>query len=484
MKKLILIFFLICSSVNAQWVDDPFSFFSKPLIEADATNYVNRVVSDAGTVELTIQQVSDYIKELKQYGLYSDATIINLVSGYKAGTLYSIKGSDFTVTRSTTGMRWNQQGVLESRANNVPRLNWAGGQLKGVLIEMQSTNLAHRSEDFDNAWWTKYISTQITSNQGTSPAGTTSADLMYPGANNYTFVWRGTGISGTAGQPYTIAVFVKRQPKKFFWLGSLDGSTSAAFSPFFNLETGAVSQVGTYYNSVSIKAVGNDWYYITATRNSLASSHNVTPILGVSDASGVNATITVNGTDGVLIWGAMLENTIFPTSYIPTTSASVTRNADVISKTSIPSELPQTEGYIAMEVNLTKLLGTTARTLLELRHNDDNRIRLRTSGSVANRVIFEVVAGGVVKKSYHYDFTTTGRKRIGIRFNQTIANAYWNGTAFTQATEDGAFSFASPLSTLNFGHSNETLYFNDEITNGVIGTVSVSASQLQDWSSQ
>jgi hypothetical protein len=51
----------------------------------------------------------------------------------------------------------------------------------------------------------------------------------------------------------------------------------------------------------------------------------------------------------VAIWGAQLEVGSNASSYIPTTTATVTRNADVISKTGISALIGQTEGTIFVD---------------------------------------------------------------------------------------------------------------------------------------
>ena len=62
-------------------------------------------------------------------------------------------------------------------------------------------------------------------------------------------------------------------------------------------------------------------------------------------------TYTGNGTSGIYLWGAQIEAGAFPTSYIPTTSASATRSADVcqITGTSFSSFWNPTEGSVAVE---------------------------------------------------------------------------------------------------------------------------------------
>jgi hypothetical protein len=60
----------------------------------------------------------------------------------------------------------------------------------------------------------------------------------------------------------------------------------------------------------------------------------------------------INASATFYLWGAQVEAGNYSTSYIPTTSASVTRNADVISKTGISSLIGQTEGTFFVDVNL------------------------------------------------------------------------------------------------------------------------------------
>jgi hypothetical protein len=52
-------------------------------------------------------------------------------------------------------------------------------------------------------------------------------------------------------------------------------------------------------------------------------------------------------------WGAQLETGSVATSYIPTTTAAITRGADVIRKTGITSLIGQSEGTVYFEVEVT-----------------------------------------------------------------------------------------------------------------------------------
>jgi hypothetical protein len=63
-----------------------------------------------------------------------------------------------------------------------------------------------------------------------------------------------------------------------------------------------------------------------------------------------NDTVTASGTSGIYAWGFQLEASSYPTSYIPTTSASATRVADACFKTGISSLIGQTEGVLFAEI--------------------------------------------------------------------------------------------------------------------------------------
>lgn len=148
MKKFLLILTLLFSFQNCfpqlesnLTIGSKGLFVTKDVIDPDATAFISRVEADGGTLELTAKQLSDEIKLLKQVGLYNDAMLINIASGYKAGTLYSVKGDDLTFSRSSIRTRTDEVGDIETLANNVPALEWVGGVLQGVSISPQRTNL-------------------------------------------------------------------------------------------------------------------------------------------------------------------------------------------------------------------------------------------------------------------------------------------------------------------------------------------------------
>jgi hypothetical protein len=209
---------------------------------------------------------------------------------------------------------------------NVPRLtyqNGGGGGCPSLLLEKQSTNVLQYSEQLDNSYWIKYLAS-ITANQAISPDGTQNADLMVSSGSD-SLVYK-TGITAAS-----LSYFVKAKTlstNSRFHI-TVDGVGSASWN-----QDGTLFQVsgGTASNAINY---GNGWYRCN---------------FNVTSGSVVNFGIT-NTTSGneIYIWGLQNEAGSYPTSYIPTTSASATRVADACSKTSATALIGQTEGTIYWE---------------------------------------------------------------------------------------------------------------------------------------
>ena len=118
--------------------------------------------------------------------IYDKASLVQIPSGYKSGTLYSVvpntADGDFDFTRGSTATRVNKDGLIETVASGVPRLDYP--LLDGVvqdcptlLLEPQRTNSITYSEDFSDSSWNKNNAT-VTSNNTTAPDGTTNADKI------------------------------------------------------------------------------------------------------------------------------------------------------------------------------------------------------------------------------------------------------------------------------------------------------------------
>lgn len=241
-----------------------------------------------------------------------------------------------TFTRSTGGGRFNAQGVYEWLPANQPRIDYdpVTGECRGLLIEEQRTNLLTYSSDFSNAVWNKTAVT-ITSNTSPSPSGLVDANKVIETTTNGQHELL-RPISAAANSPHSCSIYMKKGERKYGYCGIYSAAGRNVI--VVDLDTGEITQ-NNYTGAESFRAadvtyVGDGWYRLTVALTT--SSTGFYSVFGPS-ATGNPAQINGrpsyqgDGTSGIYIWGAQLEAGSFPTSYIPTTTAQVTRAADVAS---------------------------------------------------------------------------------------------------------------------------------------------------------
>jgi len=236
-----------------------------------------------------------------------------------------------------------------SSASNIPRLDYTNGSCPSILVEPQRTNLALRSEEFDNAYWVKSAAS-IAANIITSPNDTITADKLIEDTSASAHRFISTSFSTLNGVSYTLSIFLKKAGRDYAYI-RLNNSGGDIIAANINLLNGTVSQ--SIFGNITIVPYNNDWYRVIATGTSISTSNGTFEVRTSNSATYAN--YTGNGTDGIYVWGAQLEAGSNATSYIPTTTVSVTRNADFISKTGISSLIGQTEGTVLCDIKLTKL---------------------------------------------------------------------------------------------------------------------------------
>lgn len=272
--------------------------------------------------------------------LFEDASLVVTPNGRKTGKIFSLKpfngSGDLTVVRATTATEVNASSVIVDVPINVPRLDYTNGSCPSILVEPQRTNLVLRSEEFENAYWGK-VKTTIIQNSTIAPDGSLTADKLIDDTTVSATHQISRNITVSSGL-YTMSVFVKKGEYNFirFWEDVQTGRQC-----YFNLDTGVATNVNMF--NVSIEDYSDGWYRCIATINIPSAGNfgfriNLTP-------NGTTVTYNGTGTNGVYLWGAQLEAGSNATSYIPTVASTVTRNADVISKTGLSGITSITETF-------------------------------------------------------------------------------------------------------------------------------------------
>jgi hypothetical protein len=256
---------------------------------------------------------------------YHYADYINnrmLYAGADVGTVAD--GTGYNFTRASAKYYTNSDGTLRL----IPSGELPIGD-RGTLIEGARTNLLLRSQEFDNASWTKSNAT-VTANSVTAPDGTMTADVMVDVVSaGQPLIAQAQNITNTA---HSYTVFVKKpagSAADWVDLRIVDGGN--ARNCYVNLSDGTIGSVGTD-SRASVESLGDGWWRITHHRDVIISTTALSCRIYPATGNGVTAW-TGTGVDTLYLWGAQLEAGSFPSSPIPTTSSSATRAADVLTYT-------------------------------------------------------------------------------------------------------------------------------------------------------
>jgi hypothetical protein len=340
-----------------------------------------------------------------------------------------------------------------------------------LLVEPSAQNVLLQSETFNTSWTlvglNAFGSGSVANSTGTTdPFGGTNSDYIQENASSGTHIILQTPAGQVSGTTYTFSCFVKSAERtQVNFLNNAGGGANATF----NLSAGtATLGIGV---SALIQNYGNGWYRCILTYTPTATV-NFNVQVRLADASG-NTSYTGTGTSGLYIFGAQLETGSVATSYIPTTAAAVTRNADVINLTgSVSGCIGQTEGTIYAEVNL-------------MANAAERRIISVTSGSEAQRIIIWTLGTTLfvsfnAATSINLGAFPIGALKIAVGYTisggSTTYSISTNGAAVTTGT---AAAGPTGLNQINLGTSaTGTLGLNDRIRSASIYTSRLSNAEL------
>ena len=313
--------------------------------------------------------------------------------------------TEYIESGATTGLA----GILEDS----PRFDYSGGaSCASLLLEPSRTNLLEYSEYFEGSGWTIQSGVTLTTNttETLSPEGLYNATKAVGDGTN--------GIFNNASSSGSHARSV--------YLKSVSGTINIRISDPY---AGGLAQ---------IKSVTTEWQRFDM----------------IGDTGGSNCGIFIDDipSSGVYIWGAMLEQGSYPTSYIPNHSGgSVTREADSFEKTGLSSVIGQTEGTIFFE--------------FEYSHQEINVPFFRVFEDTSN--LYEIIAlssyklrsrarigGSIVAAIDTSSVVSEGTHKVAIIYKSRGYKFYLDGSLVGSSTEN---SIVSNPSEINYFNNNNNL---------------------------
>lgn len=325
--------------------------------------------------------------------------------------------TDFTVDRDTVKYVLNSSGDIASVAIDTPAIEYnTDGTFKGLLVEPASTNLCLQSEDI-NTTWLPNANTTVTTNATTAPDGNATADKLGDnntggGATGVVQVEQTITVSG--GTKYTASAFLKKDGLNWARLQASGTGGSPDTGPFqyFDLLNGVTGTGSAGIQAATIEAYPNDWYRCSITWTQGAADTSFVFLIYPSDADN-DVVVDLDGTSSIFVWGAQVEASPIATSYIPTTTASVTRNKDDISLTGASDLIGQSEGAIYVEVDfrtatgteqeiLSVSNGTASNWLLIYVYQGNTKMYINAGGSNVLNTSTASLSDGVQKLAFAY----------------------------------------------------------------------------------
>ena len=327
-----------------------------------------------------------------------------------------------------------------STINSAPRFdhNPTTGKSLGLLPEEARTNLLLQSEDLATTW-TPGTGTVITTNTWTAPDGTLTGDQFTVGTVSTA---PSQNVTVAASSSYTLSFYLNTLLTTSAFLRLRFSTLAASTSAFFNVSTLAFGTLNGITNP-TVQRVGTNVYKLSVTFAYDAVSAG-------SRAVAIGSVTTDNGSTPdtgkiVAIWGMQYELGAFASSYIPTTTATVTRAADVasISGSNFSSWYRQDEGTVFSEFSAAAY--STASLAISDGTNN-NRIMI-DRGSTGTRYVI-TNAGIAQSGGVQTPYTLNSFAKASIAFALNNCNLAING--LTQ-TVDTSVSIPSAVDRLLLG---------------------------------
>jgi hypothetical protein len=376
--------------------------------------------------------------------IYDKASLVQIPSGYKSGTLYSVvpntADGDFDFSRGSTATRVNKDGLIETVASNTPRLDYPllDGVVQGcptLLLEPSRTNLITYSEDFSQSYWNKLNNVTVSSEKVISPDGTLNASqLVFDGTANGRIEKAITGL--TQGADYSVSIYAR---------------------------------VSSGTQVVNFGSVADFPYTLTTEWQRLTSTQAENDTVGYPRLK-CNDDVTIE------VWGFQLEKGSYATSYIPTSGSTVTRTVDKCFNGGDADLFNDSEGVVFLDIEVPNNSSEVKQTSLNNGTTNEAVKILQLNGTTFR---FEVVMGSGTNFSQDVTVNPYQRNKLALQYKANDYKVFVNGTKqsvtqrSTLPTGLDRFNFNRGFSTTDdfTGNVYQLMVFNEVLSDSELETI-------------
>ena len=339
-----------------------------------------------------------------------------------------------TFSRSSIGTYFDSTGALQTASANTPRFDYdpVTHQPKGIMIEESRTNLLTYSNMSATTGWAGSNTSLLTvNNPGSLPAGA-SACLRDEVNTGQAFGFVHQILTLSLNTTYTFSAWV--------YIPSTVPAGKAALTAWYN-------NAGWLTISSNFITERDQWVRKTHTFTTNATYPTTIIGAGLSNASpGLQSYVCL----------AQLEQGAFATSYIPTTTAAVTRARDILSLPIAswfnPAQMTMNAEYRS---GATNGYSTRIASLNEVTHQ--NTFQLANSG--AGSLLSQKVIGGSILNNFGQPYVSNTDYKIAGAISSTTNSIATNGTLFSNPN----FNIPSGMNRLEIGHENSGSLLNGTI---------------------
>lgn len=263
--------------------------------------------------------------------------------------------------------------VTAARRGSGTYSSWTLIRPLGLLIEEQRTNLLTHSSDFANAVWVKDASGAASPPTVTADPGLAASRVVFSlnGATDTSFSRLVQNVSGLSN-PHSVS--------RSAWVKSATGATYTMAMP--------------NEGGIRLVTIGPEWTRLEQTNINVSASTSYCQLR-------LRASEGTSGFADIYIRRAQLEQGAFPTSYIPTADAQVTRAADVASVNELSPWFNASEGtLVATYKPGAQVVAGTAR-----------RVAALSDGTLGNRIVLSFSDSQTVADAF---VTVDGESQLNI----------------------------------------------------------------------